>query len=138
MKALVLDTSVAIAWCFEDESTPASSALLESLPSRAAIVPALWRWETANALLVAERRRRIDAASAERFLRLLDRLPIRVDEEAAGHAIGETRRLASGLGLSVYDASYLELARRVGIPLATRDAELMAAARSVGVALLPA
>ncbi len=134
----VLDTSVAVAWCFEDEATPGSRALLDSLVSRTAVVPSLWKWEVANALLSAERRKRLDPAATGQFLRLLARLPIRVDEDAAGHASGDTMELARTHDLTAHDAAYLELARRLDLPLATRDTALLEAARAASVTTLPA
>lgn len=137
MTDFILDASVALAWCFEDESTPASYALLESLTAQKALVPPLWRWEIGNALLSAERRGRLDAGAADLFLRLLEQLPIQVDAQATHAACGGTRELAHAHGLSGYDAAYLELAQRSGLPLATRDEDLAAAARAAGLRLLP-
>lgn len=138
MSSFVLDASVAIAWCFEDESTPASRALLASLPEGSAVVPPLWHCEVANALLTAERRGRIDAPSAAHFLRLLERLPIHTDSESTGHAFGATQQMARTHALTAYDAAYLELAHRLALPLATRDEALAQAARAAGIRLLPA
>lgn len=132
----MLDTSAAIAWCFEDEQTPASTALMERLESHYAVVPPLWYWEVGNALLTAERRKRIDAASAERFLRLLERLPIETDERCVDGAFRETRTLARVYKLTSYDAAYLELAKRLSLPLATRDDALIKAAKAAGVVWL--
>ena len=78
----VVDTSVAMAWVFEDEATPATDALLERLRDGSAVVPSLWRFEVANVLAVAERRGRITEAQSVRFSRLLGALPIDVDDEA--------------------------------------------------------
>jgi predicted nucleic acid-binding protein len=134
----VLDTSVAIAWCFEDESTPASRALIDSMVDQPALVPPLWRWEIANALLTAERRGRIDPASAERFLDLLEQLPILVDTDSSRQAFRATWQLARAHDLTSYDAAYLELAQRLGLPLATRDLALAAAAETAGIRRLAA
>ncbi|HWL64181.1 MAG TPA: type II toxin-antitoxin system VapC family toxin [Steroidobacteraceae bacterium] len=138
MTGFVLDASVAIAWCFADESSGPSRQLLESLQFRAAVVPPLWNWEIGNALLTAERRGRIEPAAADLFLRLLRQLPIHVDAGSADRALEETRRLAREHDLTTYDASYLELAHRRGLPLATRDAALARAAAAVQVSLLSA
>lgn len=135
--SFVLDTSVTIAWCFGDEATPGSQALLDALPSRAAVVPPLWRWEIGNALLAAERRQRIAPVAADRFLQLLQQLPIHVDAEATARALDETRRLARAHGLTTYDAAYLEMAQRLQLPLATRDQDLARAATAAGIQLLP-
>lgn len=137
MKPFVLDASAAVAWCFNDEATPESIALLGSLQSRTAVVPVLWRWEVINVLLVAERRQRIGAAVTNLFLRLLEQLPISVDEGSSDVAIGNALRLARERRLSSYDAAYLELALRLDLPLATRDGDLAEAARAMRIQLLP-
>ncbi len=132
--AFVLDASVTMAWCFEDEATPAADAVLDRLGQQEAVVPALWRLEVANVLLAAERRRRVSEATAARFVELLTALPIRVDPDPAGL----TELLAAGRrhGLSAYDACNLVLAERLGVPLATLDEGLAAAGRAAGVAVL--
>jgi predicted nucleic acid-binding protein len=96
------------------------------------VVPALWHLEVANALLVGERRKRTTAAKVSHFLTLLSALPITVDEETATRAWSDTLSLARTHGLSAYDAAYLELAVRQGLPLATLDEPLRAALRTVG------
>lgn len=127
----VLDASLALAWVFEDEQTPAARRLLSRLTTEAAIVPALWRFEVANALTVGERRGRMDPAQVERSIVLFETLPIEVDRELPDPsrliAVARRRRL------SAYDASYLDLAARQGVPLATLDGALAAAARAEGV-----
>lgn len=138
MTAFVLDSSVALAWCFADEASPASDRLLDRLQRDGAVVPALWPLEVANVLRMAERRRRIACSSSDRFVDLLARLPISIDEETAGRAMGDTLALARDRDLTVYDAAYLELARRLVLPLATRDLDLRKAARAERVALLQA
>jgi predicted nucleic acid-binding protein len=134
----VLDASVTFAWCFEDEASPAADLLLDRVQREGAIVPASWPIEIANVLLAAERRRRIDPPSSTRFADLLARLPIDVDGETAGRALGDTLELARERNLTVYDATYLELARRRALPLATRDTALRAAARAIRLQLLAA
>ena len=131
----VLDASVALAWCFEDESLEPALAVLDALRDSEAVVAHHWTLETANGLLTAERRGRIDGDGATRFSRLLLALPIAVDPVARGTALTETRRLARTHGLTSYDAAYLELALRLAIPLATLDEKLQAAARAEGVRL---
>jgi predicted nucleic acid-binding protein len=130
---LVLDASVASAWCFEDQATPAAEAVLDRLSDDAASVPPIWELEVANVLLVAERRGRLSEASATRFLDLLRRLPIVVDEAQDLWVV-----MAAGRrhGLSSYDATYLVLAERLGAPLATLDHGLAQAATAAGVPLL--
>ncbi len=131
---LVIDTSVTMAWCFEDDATDATEAVLESLLHDEAIVPSLWELEVTNVLLVAERRSRIREAQAARFIDVLTRLPIRVDPAPTDL----TAILAAGRHhrLSAYDAAYLTLAERLGIPLATVGDKLATACRAAGVALV--
>src|SRR5437879_2260431 len=104
----VVDASVTMAWCFEDEATPATDAVLDRFGHDEAIVPTLWQLEIANVLLVAERRRRITHAQSLHFLDALGRLPIRSDLSAADPSdLVATGRLH---GLSAYDSAYLVLA----------------------------
>jgi predicted nucleic acid-binding protein len=130
----VVDTSVATAWCFEDEATKITEAALDRLLDEQALVPAIWPLEVANVLLVAERRGRLSEAQATRFAQLVGQLPIDVDDAATD----VPSIIAAGRqhGLSAYDASYLVLAERHGIPLATLDRDLARAARKAGVPLL--
>ena len=132
----VLDSSVALSWCFEDEAAEPALVVLDSLRQSEAVVAHHWTLEMANGLLSAERRGRIDGDGATRFSRLLLALPIAVDPVARGTALTETRRLARTHRLTSYDAAYLELAIRLGVPLATLDEELRRAARVEGVALV--
>lgn len=131
----VLDCSVAMAWCFDDEATPYTDGVRDRLAEMRAVVPAIWPLEVANATLVGERRTRLDEARSTRFFGLLGGLPIVVDDETGGNAFGEIVHLARAYQLSAYDAAYLELAIRRGLPLATLDDGLKAAARAVGVML---
>jgi predicted nucleic acid-binding protein len=129
----VIDASVVMAWCFEDEANPYADEVLESFTRATALAPIIWPLEVSNVLVVAERRGRITAADAVRFLNLLRQLPIIVVEEAATRIFGEILALARQQGLSVYDAAYLDLAMRSGLPLATQDAVLREAAARCGV-----
>lgn len=138
MTDFVLDVSVAMAWCFADEATPQAQAILERLDSASAAVPSLWHLEVANVLTLAERKKRITAARVAEFVALLDELPIHVDTETHKHALGGVLSLARTQRLTAYDAAYLELAQRLGVPLATKDVVLRAAAKKIGVALLAA
>lgn len=137
MSGFVLDCSVAVAWCIEDEAAAATDALMERTAGEGALVPGLWPLEIANVLLQAVRRRRLEVADALARLELLRGLPIRIDEATAERAWRETLALARAEGLTTYDAAYLELALRLGLPLATRDRELRQAAERNGVPLLP-
>lgn len=136
MTRFVVDTSTTMTWCFDDEMTPATDALLDQLRTTGAVVPIVWPLEVANALLVAERRGRITASEATRLAQLLQSLPIAIDADGVTSVFGAVMELAREYSLSSYDASYLELAMRQGLPLATHDVRLRAAAARTGVSLL--
>jgi predicted nucleic acid-binding protein len=133
--AFILDTSITLAWFFEDEADAYAEAVEDSLASAVAFVPSLWHLEVANALVVGARRKRTTEAKVTHFLTLLSRLPITVDDETPARAWSDTLALARAHGLSAYDAAYLELALRRGLPLATLDNRLRDALRAVGGAL---
>ncbi|MBI5092603.1 MAG: type II toxin-antitoxin system VapC family toxin [Candidatus Hydrogenedentes bacterium] len=133
MPRFVLDNSVVMAWCLEDEEMDYADAVLDSLAQGEALVPAVWPLEVGNALLVAERRNRLDEASLTRSLALLDSLPITVEQETPERMLKEILALARDRRLSTYDASYLDLAMRFGLPLATQDTALLNAANDCGV-----
>ena len=122
-------------WGFEDGADAYATAILERMPELQAHVPPLWPLEVANALLVGERRRRITPAETARFLAILATFPITVDDETVAHAWLDTMHLAHAQNLSSYDAAYLELALRGGLPLAALDGKLKTAAQAVGVPL---
>jgi predicted nucleic acid-binding protein len=137
MEGFVLDCSATMAWCFGDEATTKTDRLLASLAStRQAHVPAVWSLEVINVLLVAERRKRISRKDASSFLKLLEAMPIVSETELSSpnlegiHNLGRTHRI------SAYDASYLELALRKTVPLATLDNKLKAAARTLKIRCL--
>jgi predicted nucleic acid-binding protein len=134
--SVVLDRSTAAAWIYSEESTAAVRDIFEHVITRGAWVPALWRLEMANILEMGVRRRRTNAAFRDATLTDLATLPIQVDAETDRHAWGTTLRLAVKHRLTIYDAAYLELAQRRGIPLATLDAELRTAASAEKVPLL--
>ena len=137
IKQLVIDASVAVAWCFADETTRFTERVLD-LVSRAAeaFVPALWAFELANALLGAERRKRITAAQAASFLSRIAALPLTIDPPRISRASDQVLSIARQHSLTVYDAAYLELAVRRGLPLATLDDPLRRAAAAAGVTLI--
>lgn len=132
---LVVDSSVAIAWCFPDERDDHPQSVLEALSHGRAVVPHLWHLEVANTLLVGERRKRSTQANTAAWLGFLSALPIDVDDETRTRAFGDILSLAREHNLSAYDAAYLELAMRRRLPLATLDEKLKAAARAAGVVL---
>src|SRR6202521_1277170 len=136
-RRFVLDASVAVAWCFEDEGTKFTEGVLDLISAGAeALVPSIWPLEVANALLMAERRKRIALAKVTGLLARIAGLPISVRPADPKHAFEQILPMARQLGLSEYDAAYLELAVREGLALATLDGELQKAARAVGVELL--
>jgi predicted nucleic acid-binding protein len=137
MTSLVLDCSIAVAWCFEDEITPEIDALADRVRVDGAVVPSLWHLEVGNVLLQAVRRGRITPAELQSRIEALAELPIAADEDTARRAWREVLSLARAERLTTYDAAYLELASRRGLPLATKDADLRAAAQRLGVPLLP-
>ena len=137
MGGFVLDCSIAVAWCFEDEAGPDTDALLERVRDEGAVVPVLWHLELGNVLLQAERRGRMGAADLTARLELIGDLPIATDDETAARARREILALARAEALTTYDAAYLELAMRRGLALATKDRALRSAAGRAGVILLP-
>lgn len=134
--SLVLDSSVALAWVYADETPDAVLRLFDTIGLHGAWVPGRWRWEIANVLQLNVRRGRHAGDFRDGALFDLALLPIKVDAEADRQAWSEALRLAKRHGLTVYDASYLEIASRRRIPLATLDRPLRAAAMSDEVQLL--
>jgi predicted nucleic acid-binding protein len=135
---LVIDASMAIAWLFRNERTPAAQSVLRRVVGEGATVPSLWRIEVANALRAAARRGRCDEAYVDWSLHRLSRLAITIDAETDTHAWSATMALARQQDLTLYDAAYLELALRLGQPLATCDNALIRAASRCNVELLTA
>lgn len=134
--SLVIDSSITLAWLFEDERTAGADAVLARVAEAGAVAPPLWRLEVANALQMAVRRQRIDPAFRDASLADLGTLEVKIDSETDRQAWTATLELAERCRLTLYDAAYLELAHRLGFPLATLDRELRAAATMLGVALL--
>lgn len=134
--SLVLDASLTLSWFFKDERTPGTDAVLTEVTEKGAVVPALWRLEVANALQMALRRKRIDAAFRDSALTQLSRLSISTDPDTDAYAWTTVLQLADRFELTLYDAAYLELAQRRRMPLATLDQELRAASETLGITLL--
>jgi predicted nucleic acid-binding protein len=126
----VIDSSITLAWYFDDEETEATRDLFDQVVEHGAVVPELWRYEVANALQMAVRRSRIDARYRDESLADLDALDIAVDPECDTYVWSATLRLAERHGLTIYDAAYLELAQRLRLTLATLDAALIRAGRA--------
>lgn len=133
MTDLVIDASVALAWCFKDELTDAVARLRDELQSKTVAVPQLWAIEVANVLALAERRGRITSAESAQLIALLEAFNMEIDGETAALAFTRVLDLAREQRLTAYDAAYLELAMRLGVPLASKDRELCDAAERVGV-----
>lgn len=129
----VLDASVAACWAFPDEQDPRADQALARARTEDAVVPALWWFEVRNILIVNERRKRTTESRTHAFLRDLGRMRFRVDHEPEEAAVLKLARIH---GITVYDASYLELAVREAIPMATLDAKLAAAATAEGASLI--
>jgi predicted nucleic acid-binding protein len=135
--AFVLDCSVTMAWVFTDEANDHTEALLESLARDSAFVPVLWSIEVGNVLLVATRRGRIAKGDWPRIRDNLKALPIQVDPGAFDRVLDAVLPMADNHQLSVYDAMYLELALRLGLPLATLDQKLIVAAETAKIEVVP-
>lgn len=133
----VIDASVVLSWAFDDEGGGYSEAVLRRLRSEEAVAPSIWPLEVANALAVAERKGRLTPDRSARFVRLVLSLPIAIELLDRARGLEATLRLARQRMLSAYDAAYLDLAMRYGMPLATLDGPLLDAARAEGVAWDP-
>lgn len=134
--SLVVDASITMAWCFEDEATPTAEEVLDQVVESNAFVPSIWRFEVGNALQMAMRRKRITEVFRDDALAKLLSMPITVDAETDAHVWTTSLRLSERFGLTLYDAAYLELAQRRSLPLATLDRDLRAAAPALNVDLL--
>ncbi len=138
-QAVVLDASITLAWCFEDESDPYTDAVQDALGEGVrGNVAAIWPIEVANAFKSSERRRRITEADTARFIALLRPMPLVIDQIDWPRVYGIVLPLARRHDLTIYDAAYLELALRLGLPIATLDRELRDATRDSGVPLFVA
>lgn len=135
MSGLVLDASMALSWLLRDESNARADAVLVRLEAAPAHAPQVWPLEVANALWVAERRGRIQESQVRQGLEDILALPVSVEMSEPARVFREILPLARRHGLSVYDATYLDLAARLGLPLATLDDNLAKAARKIGVDL---
>lgn len=136
-EGFIADSSVGVAWAVPSQASEATDDLLDNVATGTPlVVPTLWSFEVANSLLVLLRRKRILALERDRALGALAQLPLVVDDEGPRLALGKISELASEHGLSVYDATYLELAVRRKLPLASRDGALCKAAQGCRVKLL--
>ena len=135
VNGIVIDASVALAWCFPDEASDYADAVLVALEGRTVVVPAIWSIEITNALLVGERRKCIWQPEVRRFVELLKGLNIVEDAQPFADTVSNVLPLAREYDLSAYDAAYLDVAVRHGAPLVTLDAALQKAGRAAGIKL---
>lgn len=134
---IVLDCSITITWILPDEAvTEKADEILSSLDGRHVKVPTIWPLEVANVLCLAERQKKLSALEIAEFKEFLSALPISVDNSTSLRAMGSVYTLAKIEQLTIYDATYLEIAMREGLPLATFDKALKKAAHRNGVSLL--
>jgi predicted nucleic acid-binding protein len=136
MQDFVIDNSVVMSWCFKDETSKYTDTVLGLLEQTTAYVPGIWPLEVSNVLLVAERRKQLSQSDSSRFISLLLELPIIVEPESTERTLSEILALAREYKLSSYDASYLDLAMRKGLPIATTDKNIISAARRCKVSIL--
>jgi predicted nucleic acid-binding protein len=134
--SLVLDASFTLAWIFPGEATAEIQQVFDQIDAAGCIVPQIWRLEVANGLTVAVRRGRVSAVFRAQAIKVLEFTPITIDSETNDRAWAATLQLADRFQLTPYDASYLEVAHRLALPLATSDRRLRAAAAGLGVATL--
>lgn len=127
----VVDNSVVMAWCFEDESDAYTDGIQDLLAHNVAFVPSIWPLEVANVLLVAERKKRLTKAASGHFIAMLSQLPIDVDPMEPQRVFHDIVSLARQYKLTSYDASYIELAIRKGLPIASLDNAILKAARDI-------
>jgi len=131
----VLDCSITMAWCFEDESNDYTDSILENLKDATAVVPTIWPLEVANVLLLAKKHKRITEVQSASFIDALSALPIIIDQSTTSRAMHSVFVLAGQSDLTIYDAAYLELAKRENIPLITLDKGLIKAAKKLDISL---
>ena len=132
----VLDNSVTMRWFFGDgkpQDLAYAGKVLDLMQEAQAVVPATWGLEVANVIAKAEEKALVTEARSEAFLEMLEDVDIEADSATFAHALSDTLQLARRYKLSSYDASYLELALRLGLPLATLDDGLQKAAKKAGV-----
>ena len=137
MNPFVLHASVALSWFFDDEFSPYSESIAEIMPRSQAVVLIVWQLEMANGFLTAFRRGRLQQSKAPALIGAIDRLRVEIDRGFASEFLTQVT-LTVGLAhhVSAYDASYLEVAVRRGLSLATQDQRLMRAAGAAGIDVL--
>lgn len=136
MSSFILDSSVALAWYLPRQQTARTDALMHRMAEKGALTTTLWPIEVANVLLIYERRGQLTTADRMSAIAFYNNAPITLDDQTATRAWGRAFDLALAHKLTVYDAGYLELALRAGLPLATLDGALCRAATALGVPVL--
>ena len=132
----VVDNSVVMSWCFKDETNQYADSVLDCLSEGTAFVPSIWPLEVVNVLLEAERKKRLSEADSVRFITLISQLPIIVEHERPERIMKDLLAFARSNDLSSYDASYLDLSMRKGIPIATLNTRLIEAAKKTDIPIL--
>jgi predicted nucleic acid-binding protein len=135
LTSVVIDASVALAWCFPDQGSGYADAVLVELKGNSILVPAVWGLEVANGVLVGERSKRLRQPEIRRIMTLLENLSVVQDVQPLSEYVMNVLPLAREYGLSAYDAAYLELSVRYSVPVATLDRKLRKAGQSAGVKL---
>ncbi len=138
MNGIVIDASVALAWCFPDEASDYADFVLLAVENQTVIVPSIWAVEITNALLVGQRRKRIRQPEVRRFIELLKDLSVVEDRQAFADSVSNVLPLAREYDLSAYDAAYLDVAVRHEMPLATLDGALQKACTLAGIKIFRA
>jgi predicted nucleic acid-binding protein len=133
LNGIVIDASVALAWCFPDEASDYADSVMLAVENQTIVVPAIWAVEIANALLVGERRKRIRQPEVRRFIDLIKGLSVVEDGQPFADSVSNILPLAREYDLSAYDAAYLDVAVRHEIPLATFDRALQRACTLAGI-----
>lgn len=133
---IVIDASIALSWCFHDERTPYTQQLLARVIQQGASVPQLWHLEVSNAMLIGLIKGRINESDLLLQLQYLNELPVSVDLDTANAAFAQIYQIARSDRLTTYDAAYVELALRSGLPLATLDKAMRKAATKHGVQVI--
>jgi predicted nucleic acid-binding protein len=133
LNAVVVDASIALAWCFPDETSDYADGVLVALEGKTILVPAVWSLEIANAVLVGERRKRLNQPDVRQFTTLLESLSLVQDSQPVANLVNQVLPIARSYGLTAYDAAYLELSIRYSAALATLDGKLQEAAGLAGI-----
>lgn len=135
--SFVLDSSFTLAWVLEEEGEEEHvNRVFDLLNQHSANVPSLWFYEVSNVLAISERRGRLVQKDLARMIAILRALPLVVDQDCESRSLREILALARTNSLTVYDATYLDLAMKTGLPLATLDTKMIRVAESLGITIL--